>query len=92
MTTSEHKSRAGVSRRGMFGIAAAGAVAASAIAMPAQAQTKISQKLSNYQATPKGSARCDGCTQWQGPASCKVVAGVIAPSGWCSLYAPKPKS
>ena len=62
------------------------------VAFPAAAQTKVSKAIANYQSSPKGAARCDGCTQWQGPSSCKVVQGVISPSGWCQLYAPKPKS
>jgi len=89
MTVSDTGEPTGVSRRKLFGVAALAVGAATAIALPAQAQTKVSQKLSNYQATPKGKAQCDGCAQWQAPASCKVVAGTIAPTGWCSLYAPK---
>ena len=69
-----------------------GAALLLAAAGGAEAATKVSQKLVSYQPNPQGKARCDGCTQWQGPASCKLVTGVISPSGWCSLYAPKPKS
>lgn len=70
---------------------AGGAVAAVAAlaARPAAAATKMQQKAVGYKPTPMGSARCDKCTYWQGPASCKLVDGVISPSGWCSLYAPK---
>lgn len=87
----------GQSRRNiLMGVAIAlggGAVlAAELAASPAAANSKVAQKLVNYQSTPKGAARCDGCIQWQPPASCKVVAGAISPSGWCTIYAPKPKS
>jgi hypothetical protein len=58
-------------------------------ASSAAAETKFSQKLAQYQSTPKGPARCDNCSQFQGPASCKVVAGAVSPSGWCQLYAVK---
>ena len=58
-------------------------------AEPAAAQSKVAQKLVSYQDAPKGAARCDKCTQWQPPASCKVVQGAIKPTGWCSLFAPK---
>jgi len=92
MTNIDKLEPAGVSRRRLFGVAALAVGAATAIALPAQAQTKLSPKIANYQATPRGKAQCDGCTQWQGPASCKIVSGAIAPTGWCSLYAPKPKS
>jgi hypothetical protein len=57
---------------------------------PAQAaQKKLTQAVAGYQGTPKGHQRCDGCVQWQAPAGCKIVDGDIAPSGWCTLYAPK---
>ena len=42
-----------------------------------------------YQMTPKGSARCNVCDQFQSPNACKTVAGVINPTGWCNLYSPK---
>jgi hypothetical protein len=42
-----------------------------------------------YQPTPKGDQRCDNCVFWQPPASCKIVDGTIAPSGWCTLYKKK---
>jgi len=95
MSTDKNAQPSDISRRGLLrgatlAAAAGGAlVAAGLAATSAEAQTKISQKLSNYRDTPKGNARCDGCTQWQGPASCRVVQGVISPSGWCQLYAPK---
>jgi hypothetical protein len=52
--------------------------------------TKLPQKAVAYQPTPKGKSRCDGCIQWEPPHGCKVVAGVIDPAGWCSVFAPKP--
>jgi hypothetical protein len=54
------------------------------------AVTKLPQKAVAYQPTPKGRSRCDGCIQWEPPHGCKVVAGVIDPAGWCSVFAPKP--
>ena len=92
MTVSRDREDGGVSRRRLLlgaGLLAGGAGLA---AFPAQAQTKVTQTLANYQPSPKGNARCDGCTQWQGPSSCKIVQGGISPAGWCQLYAPKPKS
>ncbi len=58
----------------------------------AAAGTKMAQSAVGYREKPQGNARCDGCTQWQAPAACKIVAGTISPSGWCTLYAPAPKS
>lgn len=53
------------------------------------AVTKLPQKAVAYQPTPKGKFRCDGCIQWEPPRGCKIVAGVIEPAGWCSVFAPK---
>jgi hypothetical protein len=54
------------------------------------APTKNAQKTVGYQATPQGAARCDNCTQFEGPSSCKTVEGTIAPTGWCRIYIKKP--
>jgi hypothetical protein len=76
--------------RGVALISGGGALlSASLLASSAAAQTKLSQKAANYQATPKGNAHCNVCTQWEGPADCKTVVGPISPTGWCSLYASK---
>ena len=76
--------------RGAALVAGGGALmGASFVASTAAAQTKVSQRTANYQTTPKGNARCNVCTQWQAPSSCKVVQGTVDPTGWCSLYAPK---
>lgn len=72
--------------RGAAFVAGGGALAA---ASGARAQSKVSQKLAQYQATPKGTARCDGCSQWAPPSSCKIVDGKISPAGWCVLFAAK---
>jgi hypothetical protein len=54
--------------------------------------TKMAQSAVAYQAKPQGAARCDICTQWQAPNACKLVSGVISPTGWCTVYAPASKS
>lgn len=78
--------------RGAFVAVGGGVLAgASMAASTSQAANKMPQKAVNYQATPKGKAQCDNCAQWQAPASCKIVQGVISPSGWCTVYAPKPR-
>jgi hypothetical protein len=82
-----------LSRRGLLRgavlVAGSGALLGAGLAaQPAQAKSKISQITASYRSTPRGKQRCDNCTQWEAPASCKTVAGVIAPSGWCTLYAP----
>ena len=74
-------------------LAAGGAAVLSTAALADRADaadTKVAQKAVAYQDTPKGPQRCDNCTYFEPPASCKVVAGTISPSGWCQLYAKKP--
>lgn len=78
-----------VSRRD-FLFAAGGAAAAVALsASPAVASNKMSQKAMSYRPSPNGNQRCDNCANFQTPSSCKLVDGVIAPTGWCVLYRPK---
>jgi hypothetical protein len=82
-----------LSRRGALIAGGAVLLGAGLFAAPAGAAgTKMAQSAVGYREKPQGNARCDGCIQWQAPASCKIVAGAINPSGWCTLYAPAPKS
>jgi hypothetical protein len=76
--------------RGAAIVAGGGAlVAAGLMASRAEAATKLTQQAANYQSIPKGSARCNVCSQWVQPTDCKVVQGPINATGWCSLYAAK---
>jgi len=82
-----------LSRRGLFrggAVLAGGGIllGAGLMATPAAA-TQLDQKVAGYQDKPRGKQQCDNCRQWAPPASCKIVKGVIAPAGWCTLYAPK---
>ena len=74
-------------------IAAAGAIlGVTGVASLASAATAVAKKKQGavaYQQTPKGSARCNACDQWQSPNLCKTVDGTINPTGWCNLYSPK---
>jgi hypothetical protein len=70
---------------GKLALAGGGVLIATAAATPAAA--KVAPKDVGYQPTPKGSARCDNCVQWQAPNACKLVSGIISPNGWCSIYA-----
>jgi hypothetical protein len=76
-------------RRALLGIGLA--ATAGAICARAAAQSKVSKEQSKYQDKPKGEQRCDGCAQFLAPDGCKVVEGKISASGWCVLYAAKPK-
>lgn len=80
-----------LSRRSLLGGAAllAGA-AAGLMSLRARAQQKkMAQSAVQYQNSPKGDARCDGCTFFEAPSSCKMVDGTISPSGWCMLFTKK---
>ena len=78
-------------RRAVLWTSIAALAAAVAATSRADAQTKIAQKLVQYQEKPKGPQECDNCLHFVAPASCKMVDGKINPKGWCQLYAPKPK-
>jgi hypothetical protein len=80
-------SRRRLLRDGALVVGGATLIGGTMIALPASA--KMAQKGVSYQETPKGAARCDNCKFWQPTAACKVVDGVISPSGWCTLYAAK---
>ncbi len=73
-------------------MAAAGPATLLAATMGSQeaaASGSVPQSAAGYQATPNGDKHCDGCSHFAPPSSCKVVAGVISPSGWCKLFAAK---
>jgi hypothetical protein len=78
-----------VSRRSLLlhgAICAAGAGSALvAVASSAKADP-LPQKSVQYQNTPKGDRRCDGCSLFVAPNACKNVAGEISPEGWCILW------
>ena len=80
------------SRRGLLAVAPglalllAGTAARSGGTMP-KANVK-------YQSHPNGKAQCGNCQYFVpaksgGPATCKVVAGPVTASAWCSIYAAK---
>ena len=68
---------------------AVGATTAVMVVTPAMAQVKISQATANYQDTPKGDQRCEGCANFQPPNACEFVEGHISPNGWCQLFVKK---
>lgn len=92
MSGRELPSTGQLSRRCFLQAAAVGgsaAIASTFIATPAAAASKVPQKSVSYQSTPKGAQRCDNCSFWQPPSSCKLVDGKIDAAGWCSLYRKK---
>jgi hypothetical protein len=74
-----------ISRRRLLGVATlvAGATLA---AGAASAGTKFSQASVKYQPTAKNGQACKTCTQFQAPATCKVVEGKVSADGWCLIY------
>lgn len=65
--------------------------AASAVAPGlALAASKVPQGQAGYKAHASGAARCGKCSQFLPPAGCKVVDGIIDPSGYCNFFAPRP--
>ncbi|WP_431282018.1 high-potential iron-sulfur protein [Humitalea sp. 24SJ18S-53] len=80
-----------IGRRSAYrAVLGAGLGAVAGVVAPARAQEKMAQSMVMYQATPQGAQRCDNCLHWQAPAACAIVAGTIAPAGWCGVWAAKP--
>ena len=77
------------SRRALMRKAACaiGGIAAAMAASPAQA--KMSQKVAEYQATPKDGQSCANCALYRAPSACTLIDGNVAPTGWCRFYAKK---
>lgn len=82
-----------VSRRSLLrGVTiAAGGAALLATTLTAQSAYagNMTQQAAGYQITPKDGKRCDGCSLFQAPSSCKLVAGTIDPAGWCRFWVKK---
>jgi hypothetical protein len=77
----------------------AAALASLPLLAPKEAKAGIiTQANAKYQNQPKGAAHCAICSYFlPGPkpganGTCKQVAGVISPNGWCQFYAKKPGS
>ncbi|PKU25705.1 high potential iron sulfur protein [Telmatospirillum siberiense] len=51
------------------------------------ADRKLTQAQVIYRDKAQGESLCSNCKYFQAPASCAIIEGVIAPSGWCNKYA-----
>lgn len=52
--------------------------------------TKMSKEAVQYQDSPQGDKKCDGCMHFVAQGNfCKLVEGQISPDGWCSLWVAK---
>ncbi len=90
--TSKAATRRELLRCGLQAGIAAAAVVAVAQSAAAADQDKIAQELVQYRATPNPEAPanlCSKCVNFVAPAACTIVAGTIAPNGWCVAFAPK---
>jgi len=52
------------------------------------AAIKISKVAVAYQDQLDGDKECAKCAQFEPPAGCKLVDGLISPQGYCRLFAP----
>lgn len=55
-----------------------------------QTGKKLSKMQAKYQDKPKGKQECAVCANFVAPNACNLVEGKISPSGWCTLFTPKP--
>jgi hypothetical protein len=79
-TTRRFALKTGLGLVGAVGLAATSARAQSAKADP----TTVA-----YQLKPNNGQQCSTCASFVAPNACAIVAGTIAPTAWCELYAPK---
>jgi High potential iron-sulfur protein len=85
----------GISRRRMLTVAAGAAgvvtsVAAVVVASTTAQAAKVSQTAVKYQDMPKGEQRCENCSLFEAPSTCKTVDGTVTAQGWCMVFAKKP--
>ncbi len=62
-----------------------GAAAASAQEGEGEEPKKTQQEVA-YKAPPANGRQCLNCRNYQKPAFCRIVEGLISPDGWCKLY------
>jgi hypothetical protein len=47
------------------------------------------KQTAQYQDSPNGDQKCEGCRFFIERGSCQLVEGEISPNGWCMLFQPK---
>jgi hypothetical protein len=80
-----------VARRHLMAAVGAGLLMLKATARAQQSAAKLAKSDAAYQDSPKNDQQCSGCTKFQPPKACSVVAGDISPKGWCKLYEAPPE-
>jgi secreted PhoX family phosphatase len=80
-----------LSRRNFLKVSVTGAAIASTGGLSGcmsrpMAAGNTTKALALYQETPNRGERCAGCTHFEKPNGCEIVAGEISPNGWCRFY------
>ena len=81
-----------VSRRSLLRgatLAAGGAVFVAATMTAQRADAKMMPMAAAYQSAPKDGQRCEDCGLFVAPSSCKLVDGMISPTGYCRFFVRK---
>jgi hypothetical protein len=81
-----------VSRRSLLRgatITAGGAVLLAAAMTTQPAEAKMAQTAAAYVPTAKGGQHCSECALFIAPSSCRLVDGVISPTGYCRFFVKK---
>jgi len=93
----DSKSKPTTRRTILIGAAALTGLPVLTATQAAQAAGTVPQASAHYQGKPNANGQhCSLCNYYLPGASatangqCKLVAGVIAPNGWCQLFAAKP--
>ncbi len=93
----DSKSKPTTRRTILIGAAALSGLPVLAATQSANAAGTVPQASAHYQNKPNANGQhCSLCNYYLPGASatangqCKLVAGVIAPNGWCQLFAAKP--
>jgi hypothetical protein len=60
--------------------------AISAMGTKAALAGKFAQQAVFYRPSPSLGQKCSNCILFERPRSCKSVAGVISPNGWCVIW------
>jgi hypothetical protein len=77
------------SRRQWIRAAACAIGGAVAVMAATPAQAKMSQKVAEYQSSPKDNQSCANCALYRAPGSCTLIDGNIISTGWCRFYSRK---
>ena len=82
-------SRRSTIRSGLAALAG-GVTATAALAQTGDESTRLPKSRVHYQYTPNAQgSHCSICQNFVAPNACQIVAGGIAPNGYCLVFSPK---